>query len=282
MDTYLKMLRKSIKRIEADFEFSADIDHNGSKGSIREYIIEHFLRPFLPKCYGVSGGQAFDCDDNTSRQLDIVIYDDIFSYIAPYGDNFIYFPCESVYGNIEVKSRLDQKSFFESVENIASLKRLKRDVINGYQVNPMKDLNIKNMTWASSMVQEYFGMVFAYESVSVNSIFEYIKTAVEDRKYPIWELPNMIVLFDQKTIICRCKKDTDGMIAISHFKQYDGFLALDYGEDILSAMMLSLFVMIRCIDLKALDIEKLIGDVNEKCLSNTKGVVPHVVFRYEH
>ena len=127
MDYYIEMLRKCIARIEADFEFSTIIDHNASKGTFREQIVQKFLRPFLPNAYGISGGQAFDLDGAISKQLDVVIYDALHSYVAPYMDDFIYFPCESVYGNIEIKSTLDKKSFMESLENIASLKALKRD-----------------------------------------------------------------------------------------------------------------------------------------------------------
>ena len=103
MDYYFEMLRKSIARIQADFEFSAIIDHNVSKGTFREYIVKHFLRPFLPNAYGISGGQAFDSEGIISKQLDIVVYDALHSYIAPYMDDFIYFPCESVYGNIVIQ-----------------------------------------------------------------------------------------------------------------------------------------------------------------------------------
>ena len=73
MDYYIEMLRKSIARIEADFEFSTIIDHNASKGTFREQIVQKFLRPFLPNAYGISGGQAFDPDGAISKQLDVVI-----------------------------------------------------------------------------------------------------------------------------------------------------------------------------------------------------------------
>ena len=89
MDYYIEMLRKSIARIEADFEFSTIIDHNASKGTFREQIVQKFLRPFLPNAYGISGGQAFDLDGAISKQLDVVIYDALHSYVAPYMDDFI-------------------------------------------------------------------------------------------------------------------------------------------------------------------------------------------------
>ena len=81
MNYYLEMLRKSIKRIEADFDFSAIIDHNCSKGTFREQILKNFLRPFLPGCYGVSGGQAFDNDGKISKQLDVVVYSTLSTYV---------------------------------------------------------------------------------------------------------------------------------------------------------------------------------------------------------
>lgn len=34
MDYYFQMLKKSVSRIEADFDFSAEIDHNSSKGAL--------------------------------------------------------------------------------------------------------------------------------------------------------------------------------------------------------------------------------------------------------
>ena len=101
---YYSALQKSGKILESYFEQSKDILHGGSKGTIRENIINKVIRPFLPFCSGISGGEAFDNQGNVSKQLDIVIYDAVFSYTVPYIDNFIQFPCESIYGNIEVKS----------------------------------------------------------------------------------------------------------------------------------------------------------------------------------
>lgn len=108
---YYSALQKSGKILESYFEQSKDILHGGSKGTIRENIINKVIRPFLPFCYGISGGEAFDNQGNVSKQLDIVIYDAVFSYTVPYIDNFIQFPCESIYGNIEVKSMLNKEEF---------------------------------------------------------------------------------------------------------------------------------------------------------------------------
>lgn len=278
MNYYLEMLRKSIRRVEADFNLSALINHNSSKGSVREYIIKNFLRPFLPKCYGISGGQAFDFAGNLSKQLDIVIYDDLHSYVAPYMDDFIYFPCESIYGNIEIKTKLDNNSFNDAIENIKSMKTLKKEAIDGFYVNPIKKLSLDNIDWDIQVANDYMGIIFAYESVKSETVLNYIEDYVDQGKISIDYLPNLIVLFKEQKIICRYKNERDGKYSISYLKEYDGFMVLDYKEDILSFFLFSIMVMIRSIDLKAMKIEELVEEVNLLCLTNTKGIIPHVKF----
>ncbi|MDR7870206.1 MAG: hypothetical protein RIN55_05055 [Tissierellaceae bacterium] len=282
MNHYLEMLRKSINKVEADFSFTALIDHNSSKGSVREQIIKNFLRPFLPKCYGISGGQAFDKDGNLSKQLDVVIYDDLYSYIAPYMEDFIYFPCESIFGNIEIKSKLDSSSFNDAVENIKSMKILQKEAINGYYVNPIKKLVINNVDWNIQVANDYMGIIFAYDSVKPETVIEYIKNHISNQQIEIEYLPNLIVLFKEQIIICRYKDDGDGKYSISHFNEYNGFMCLNYGEDILAAFLLSIMIMLRNIDLKAMKVEDLIEGVNGVCLSNIKEIIPSINFNIQN
>jgi len=275
MDYYIEMLRKCIARIEADFEFSAIIDHNASKGTFREQIVKKFLRPFLPNAYGISGGQAFDADGNISKQLDVVIYDALHSYVAPYMEDFIYFPCESVYGNIEIKSVLTKQSFMESIENIASLKALKRDSIDTYYVNPIKELRINNVTWDIQATNEYFGVIFAYESVAPDTVMEYITKAVEDG-FDRNNLPNVIVLFKEKTIISRYHKCDENEFELHPLKDFSGYYMMNYNEDLLAEFLVLLFVVLRCIELKAMDIEALSKKLHTLTFSKYEGTIPNI------
>lgn len=279
MNYYLEMLRKSIKRIEADFDFSAIIDHNCSKGTFREQILKNFLRPFLPGCYGVSGGQAFDNDGNISKQLDVVVYDSLFSYLAPYMDDFIYFPCESVYGNIEIKSSLNKQSFNDAVENIASLKKLSRKAIDSYYVNPMKPLSINNVTWDIQAYSEYLGIIFAYESVSSNTVLEYINDGISNGTMDRDKLPNIIVLFKEQKIIVRYHQCKDGKYAIHPLGQYDGYLVEECGENVLSEFLILLFVSLRSIELRALDIEQLSKEVHQSIFPNKQQEIEHLTLQ---
>lgn len=257
MNFYLEMLKKSINRIEADFDFSRIIDHNSSKGTFREQIIKKFLRPFLPGCYGISGGQAFSSDGSLSKQLDIVIYDQLYSYVAPYMEDFIYFPCESVYGNIEIKSNLNMQSFIEAVDNIASLKSLKREKIDTYYSNPMKRLDIKNVNWDIQTTNEYFGIIFAYESVKAETVLSYIQEGVGNGIFDRENLPNLIVLLKERKIICRYLKIRECEYVIQTLKEFSGYCVEECGENTLSEFMIHLLVMLRNIDLRAMDIQDL-------------------------
>lgn len=112
---------------------------------MREYILNSIIRPFLPKRYGLTNSECFDAIGKTSKQLDIAIYDDLFPYAIPYGD-YKLLPFESVYGAIEVKSLLNKESFFESIDNIASLKSLPREPTGKYQVLPNWEIEIAGMS----------------------------------------------------------------------------------------------------------------------------------------
>ena len=274
-EAYLSMLRKSIDRIKADFDFSADIDHNTSKGTFREEVIKKFLRPFLPNAYGLSGGQAFDKEGSISKQLDVVIYDALFSYIAPYLDDFIYFPCESIYGVIEVKSVLNQDSFIAAAENIASVKKLKRDVISEYMVSPIKPLSIKDMHWEIEATTEFLGVIFAYTGATAASIFRYLEALKVRRDC----LPNIIVLFSEKSIITRYQKLDDGQYSIHPLKEFDGFICIHYDNDFLAELLLLLFISLRSIELKAMDIQLLEKSITQKALSKYSDVIPNVIIK---
>lgn len=276
MNYYVEMLKKSIKRIEADYDFSAIINHNGSKGTFREYILKKFLIPFLPGCYGVSGGQAFDNAGNTSRQLDVAIYDRFFSYIAPYMDDFIYFPCESVYGSIEIKSILNKQSFEDAIKNIASLKRLPRERVDSYYVNPMKPLKISNVAWDVQATNEYLGIIFAYEGASASTVLEYMKDVIDRGLTTRENLPNIIVLFKEQRIITRYHLCEDGMYEIHPLGEYQGFLVEECGDNILAEFLVLLFASLHSIELRALDIQKLSVELHRKIFADSKKSIENI------
>lgn len=269
MDYYFNILKKSISKIEADFNLSAEINHNPSKGYFREMIIKDLLRPFLPGAYGISSGQAFDKNGIMSKQLDIVLYDALHSYIAPFTEDFIYFPCESVYGIIEVKSVLNKQSLCEAMINIQSLKELQRDAIDTFHINPMKPLIINGMKWDIQVTNEYFGIVFAYESsISVKTLMKHIQDSIENGTIRREYIPNMIVLFKEQKIIVRYRYCNDGMYEIVTLKDFDGLLSEHCSDSVLVEFLMLIFFFLRSIELKAMDIETMEKQLHNEVFKN--------------
>lgn len=255
---YYSALLRSGRILESYFEQSQDILHSGSKGTIRENIVNKIIRPFLPSCYGISGGEAFDSNGNTSKQLDLVIYDAVFSYIVPYIDNYIQFPCESIYGNVEIKSMLNRSEFVKAVENISSLKKLSRKGTHSWQVTPHVSIQVVGKPDNNDR-NPYFGLIFAYDSVEVNSVLDYLR----ELNIPSNLLPNAIILFSKKTLIIQSNNDQIEAFPKNDFNKYT---VLDCGEDIIAIFIGLLINYTRYTLLSAADVPTEILKALEKIL----------------
>jgi hypothetical protein len=256
---YYEALKHTGKLLEARLSQSKNVLHSASKGAIRELIINDIIRPFLPQCYGLSGGESFDRNGKVSKQLDLVIYDTIFSYIVPYSSNFIQFPCESVYGNIEIKSYINKAEFLTAIENIESLKSLDRENSTSLTVTPHSRISVNNKP--DDRCNYFFGIIFAYDSVEVNTILEYIKELTSDPKV----LPNAIILYSKKTIILPI--DNNHIYTRPNLDDYLGYEALFCGEETLSLFIGLLISYLRLTKLFAADINKETDDIFIKLLN---------------
>lgn len=109
--TLYDVIKIAVPKLEAEYNMSKIVNHSASKGALREFLLKEIIRPFLPKRYGLCDGECFDSHDGVSKQLDVIVYDDLFSYAVPMGDYYM-MPFESAYGEIEVKSMLNREAFF--------------------------------------------------------------------------------------------------------------------------------------------------------------------------
>ena len=101
------------------------IEHPGSKGDATEQRWIDFLRTYLPDRYKVDKAIVIDSTGNVSEQLDIVIYDAIYTPFIFNQDGFMYIPAESVYAVFEVKQ--DVKGYIDyAAQKLESVRRLKR------------------------------------------------------------------------------------------------------------------------------------------------------------
>ena len=236
------IIKAATPRLDAEYNMSKIVQHSASKGALREFLLKEIIRPFLPKRYGLCNGECFDSHDGRSKQLDIIVYDDLFSYAIPMGDYFM-MPFESAYGEIEVKSKLNKNTFFQSIDNIASFKSLKKEKPSDCQILPNISLKVEGITWNKSGFTKPFGVIFAYDSVEPKTILNYFH---EIKPLNPSLLPDMIVLLKKKTIIMRLIIDDDEKFYVTTSNSYRGFMTLPFGEDTLP--MFLLYILIRTND----------------------------------
>lgn len=277
---YIDALKKTAKRLDAEFESSKLIQHNPSKGAFREYIVKQCIRPFLPEAYGISNGECFDIHGNVSKQLDAVVFDRLYSYIIPYTDDFIQFPYESVYGNIEIKSFLNKDELFTSISNIVSLKKLERKAPTAAQIIPNRCIDIKGITWSDSGIYDTFGVVFAYDSLEPETLIEHLRTINSDL---MPYLPNLFVLYQKKTLIMRIKYETDEAdgrekLYPNFYGDYDGFMSLPCGDDTLPIFITNILIHSSYEQISTMDIGGLINPIIDNALHN---MPPQKVARYK-
>jgi len=201
----LQALQNAANRMAVDFEDSKLFTHSGDKGEFREHIIGKFLRPFLPSCYGIGSGQVFSIDGSASDQVDIVLYDEVFSNVLFRDAANSLFPCESVYGTVEVKSILTTEELETSISNIASVKRLQRAPSDMLDVLPFRRIDFTgDITFSQPHISNpYLGIVFAYDGLLPETAFDVLRSHLASNKYPLEALPNFVFLYKRGATIFR-------------------------------------------------------------------------------
>lgn len=105
------------------------IEHSGTKGDATENKWIDFLSIYLPERYKVDKAMVIDCEGNLSDQIDIVIYDALYTPFIFNHNGAKYIPAEGVYAVFEVKQ--DIKGYINYAGNkIESVRKLKRTSIN--------------------------------------------------------------------------------------------------------------------------------------------------------
>jgi hypothetical protein len=130
MSNLVQLMQARFQQFVLDFEmtFSAEqVSHPGERGRLLEQTLRAFLRQVMPNRVGFGSGQIVGpLKGNTSKQVDIVVYDVLdFPLLLDTG-SYQLFPNEAVLAAVEVKSTLNKRFLLEAVENIASVKSLRK------------------------------------------------------------------------------------------------------------------------------------------------------------
>lgn len=271
MDYFIDALKKSTEKVYDDFIATKSIWHNASSGMIREKIIKNILKPYMPDSVGISGGLCYDSNGKQSKQLDLILYDKLYSYRLPFDDDFIVFPCESVYGNIEIKTNLNRDTLQESIDNISSLKSLYREDATEFNLTPQVEIALSNQTTGSKK-NHYFGVVFAYNSVSIETLMKDIQKS--NKPSINLYMPDLFVLLDKNTLITRYNK-SDGAIQLCGSSE--GYIPIKTEKDTFAYLIMYLLTIVHFTRLKAMNPGRKFGlDIINEKVPDIKHYTPFV------
>jgi hypothetical protein len=105
--------------LETESKLSGLLDHNPTIGQAREFLVRRVLKTILPAGVHIGSGKVIDYKEQTSKQIDIVLYDPRFPMLELEGGG-LYF-VEGALATIEVKSTIDSEQLEGSLDNCKSV-----------------------------------------------------------------------------------------------------------------------------------------------------------------
>lgn len=102
------------------------VDHPTDMGDISEKNWIQLFKKYLPKRYKTAKAIIFDSQGNKSDQIDLVLYDAQYSYMAFNRKGILYIPAESVYAVFEIKQTLNRKHMKYAGDKARSVRKLHR------------------------------------------------------------------------------------------------------------------------------------------------------------
>jgi len=231
----LQALRNQSAKITADLENSKLFTHMGDRGSFREAIIRDFLRPFLPECYGLSSGEIFAGDGSHSAQVDIVLYDAVFSTVLFRNGPQQLFPAESVFGSIEVKSNLSRDELNEACSNIASVKELERAESDMMDLLPNVRLGVgPGLSYDRTRRNPYLGIVFGYNGIAPETVTTELSRRMQEAPAAKQLLPDFVFVSRPGYVVTRiAQRDGKDCPVMGGGQDYDKYIWTATGDDTL-------------------------------------------------
>ena len=120
-NVYKSIIVETVRSAVAQSRSVSELAHAGTKGSIREALIEKLFQPMLPPDFGIASGIIVSSFGEQSTQQDIVVYHKRFIPPMLLERGVAIIPVEAAILAIEVKSLL-------TLEGIASSERAAREL----------------------------------------------------------------------------------------------------------------------------------------------------------
>ncbi len=171
--------------------------HGGIKGSCFEEILVSFLRPLLPSRIGICTGQVIDSLGNYSKQLDLILYDQVNAPTLKIARDIRLLPVECVFGVIEVKAKLTGKEIQQVFDNMESVRRLNREAVVSNPANRFLQLFYQGCPMAYNAVC-YFCFAFG-SNLRAENIASKLETESKQRKLSPGERLDLVSILGKGT-----------------------------------------------------------------------------------
>jgi len=148
---------------------TAVLPHPGERGRNDEERLRTFLRNTLPRRFGVGSGFVISAVEGSqpSRQMDVVIFDDLFNAPMHREAASYVFPVEIVLATVEVKGCIRPQDVSKCVDNIASVRSIGKERYHVVQVPQEKPEGSGNWTMERQRIVATTpprAFVFAYDA----------------------------------------------------------------------------------------------------------------------
>ena len=120
------------QELVSNFAAAGQATSPGQVGSAREAPTRNKLKHLLPSGVAVGSGFVIDSYGGTSRQMDIVLYEEQFCPVFSINDDpaTTYYPCEGAIAVGEIKSDIVSAEVDDIFTKVASTKRLRRHAVS--------------------------------------------------------------------------------------------------------------------------------------------------------
>ncbi len=173
-------------KLDAHSKISGTVEHNPDNGTNREIVLIDFLNKHLPRRIRAnSGGKIISYDGKESKQLDVIVSNDIGIRFEENEKTF--FSCESVVGVISVKTTLNSVTLIDSLENLLSVPdpNSKALTFHGLVNNPFEDFLEGHPSY----------IVFAYDGIEGGVLLKKVENYFKSNpQIPIRRFPKLIVV----------------------------------------------------------------------------------------
>jgi hypothetical protein len=122
----VEVFRRVQAQMLSDLSVGGLFEHASSAGAATEHHWINLFERYLPRRYRAAPAFVIDADGGRSRQIDIAIFDNLYSPpLFPHEAGF-HLPAESVYAVFEVKPTISKQWLRDAAEKAASVRALRR------------------------------------------------------------------------------------------------------------------------------------------------------------